>query len=295
MQDTIQWLINVEEKAGAFYEDAAHYFEKDPALSRLLSHMAEDEAWHAHLIKQAADIVDKKGVEFQPAICLDQAMKTAVENAFIENSQRLSSGSLTTNNVINCLIDTEFSEWNNIFIYIMQSFKKIKEFKRAASPIQAHIWHVKAYIQSLPDNQHYLEKIRRLPAIWKEKLLVVDDQPEIATLLKALFGRDFDVACAENGAAALQHVNESYFDVIISDINMPVLNGLEFYKKATEFYPSIGRRFLFYSGGLPADISAFVNKHDVHYLTKPSSIRKIRDTVQGIVKESRGTRLSRAS
>jgi len=39
-----------------------------------------------------------------------------------------------------------------------------------------------------------------------------------------------------------------YINLIISDVDMPVMNGIEYYNKASEKYPNIRDRFLFFTG-----------------------------------------------
>jgi Response regulator containing CheY-like receiver, AAA-type ATPase, and DNA-binding domains len=75
-------------------------------------------------------------------------------------------------------------------------------------------------------------------------ILVVDDEPEIRELIS-----DFLVDCegytvyrAESGPCALQKVlPENHVDLILSDINMPVMKGFELLKEVRERYPVIKR------------------------------------------------------
>ena len=63
----------------------------------------------------------------------------------------------------------------------------------------------------------------------KSRLLIVEDDSDIRELLKH-FMKDFvdEIVEAENGAAALQYVKAQEFDTILSDIEMPQMNGLKF-------------------------------------------------------------------
>ncbi|MGO9482898.1 MAG: response regulator transcription factor [Candidatus Kryptoniota bacterium] len=61
-----------------------------------------------------------------------------------------------------------------------------------------------------------------------ETVLVVDDNPEIAALLKfKLTHSGYAVALAENGELGLQAARTSPPDLIVLDVMMPVMNGLE--------------------------------------------------------------------
>ena len=63
-------------------------------------------------------------------------------------------------------------------------------------------------------------------------LLVVDDDPAIRALLQAGLGSDgYHLKFASNGAEAITQLGEGFPDVVILDLNMPVMNGLEFLSK----------------------------------------------------------------
>jgi signal transduction histidine kinase/ligand-binding sensor domain-containing protein/DNA-binding response OmpR family regulator len=63
------------------------------------------------------------------------------------------------------------------------------------------------------------------------KILIVEDNDDLRVYLKALFDSEFQVVVATNGLDALKKVLELQPDLIISDINMPGMNGLELCKK----------------------------------------------------------------
>jgi two-component system NtrC family sensor kinase len=81
------------------------------------------------------------------------------------------------------------------------------------------------------------------------RVLVVDDEPEIADLIRAVLeGAGFDVVTAESGAVALEMLAEARFDVIVSDVRMPDLDGAALWRAVRERWPSLARRVLFVSG-----------------------------------------------
>jgi DNA-binding NtrC family response regulator len=63
----------------------------------------------------------------------------------------------------------------------------------------------------------------------KSRLLIVEDDSDIRKLLRH-FLKEFvdEIVEAENGATALEHVKDQEFDTILSDIEMPEMNGLKF-------------------------------------------------------------------
>lgn len=67
-----------------------------------------------------------------------------------------------------------------------------------------------------------------------EKILIVDDEQDIITLLKDYFEPDgYDVLTAMNGAEALQKAAQNP-DIILLDINMPYIDGIEVCSKIRE-------------------------------------------------------------
>ena len=60
------------------------------------------------------------------------------------------------------------------------------------------------------------------------RILVVDDDPQIRRVLRVMLsGQGFEVADARDGEAALERLRESRFDLVLLDINMPGLSGIE--------------------------------------------------------------------
>ncbi len=72
----------------------------------------------------------------------------------------------------------------------------------------------------------------------KPKILYVDDEPINLKLLKINFSAKFDVYLAENGYSGLDLLdNQPDIDVVISDMKMPGMDGLEFITMAKAKYP----------------------------------------------------------
>jgi two-component system, OmpR family, KDP operon response regulator KdpE len=60
------------------------------------------------------------------------------------------------------------------------------------------------------------------------RILIVDDDPQIRRVLRtALVAQDYEVADARNGEEALERFREGKFDLVILDMNMPGIGGLE--------------------------------------------------------------------
>jgi CheY-like chemotaxis protein len=72
------------------------------------------------------------------------------------------------------------------------------------------------------------------------KVLVVDDEPEVRLVLSEfLESRGFEVATAESGAKALDVVDEVSPHVVLLDVTMPEMDGIETLKRLTALKPGL--------------------------------------------------------
>ncbi|MCH7412034.1 response regulator [Belliella sp. R4-6] len=103
------------------------------------------------------------------------------------------------------------------------------------------------------------------------KILLVEDEVELQQNIKDILEiHDFEVLTADNGVTALELLDKEIFDIVISDIMMPELNGLELLARVRNDKKLINLPFLF--------LTAMVEKDDFRkgmefgaedYLTKP--------------------------
>lgn len=72
------------------------------------------------------------------------------------------------------------------------------------------------------------------------KILVIDDDPSIRNMLAIVLKKTgYDVTCTESGKTSLEKLKKESFDLIISDIKMPDINGIELLKKIKSITPEI--------------------------------------------------------
>lgn len=62
----------------------------------------------------------------------------------------------------------------------------------------------------------------------KKRILLVDDNKTFAELVQCGFGEEFEVLCVDDGAEGLRKCEDWKPDVVLLDINMPDMNGIEF-------------------------------------------------------------------
>ena len=72
----------------------------------------------------------------------------------------------------------------------------------------------------------------------KARILIVDDEERICKMLARHFQYlDYNVETAANGQKALEIMEQTKIDVVISDIRMPVMDGVELLKRIRREYP----------------------------------------------------------
>jgi DNA-binding response OmpR family regulator len=119
----------------------------------------------------------------------------------------------------------------------------------------------------------------------KANLLVVDDEPvERQTLTDILRLEGYHVAAIANGEAVVDFIRSNPVELIILDLRMPGMNGLEVIKVVSQIDPDIEIILLTAHGSMESAIEALRSKiHD--YLLKPASPVQILDSVsRGLIR-----------
>lgn len=284
MKELIEWLIGMEHLSGEIYNEAAALFKEDKTFAELLNHLAEDEAWHFHVMASAAELLQSEAQRPPDIIALDNAAKARIESPFHENRKKISSGTLTKESMLDCIASTEFSEWNDYFLFVVNTLKEQRrEFVYVASKIEQHKKLIERYFEKLPNNRIYLDKIRHLPKVWDMSALIVEDYAPIRELLTELLAPDGAVEIAENGQKGLKKIAEQYYDVILADSSMPDMNGIELFRQAVLHAPLMAERFLFLTDFNDDEHIDFAKKNNIRYLTKPFFLDELREAVHGLL------------
>ena len=274
MREIIEWLLKIETLAGTFYKEASKRFEKDGKLSEFLLHLAEEEESHFQAMQGALEHLELHLVS-SPAIIVDDTTKEQIAGTYERNLELLRADNCSRDNVLNCTAMTEFSEWNHIFMYVVNTMKEERQFMSMAANMHHHVSEIENFLESQPEGRNHLHIVKRLPRVWKEQILIIDDELPITEFLRKLFSDIGEVETAVNGRDGLAKVKEKYFDVIISDVKMPVMDGIEFYQAAAAIDPQIGQRIVFFTGTPDQAHIEFFRAKQLRYLIKPAPIREI--------------------
>jgi DNA-binding NtrC family response regulator len=113
----------------------------------------------------------------------------------------------------------------------------------------------------------------------KYRLLAVDDEPEILKVLTRVFRDVYSVTTTTDPVEAVGMLERESFDMLISDIDMPELNGYELVSLARKLRPTAVRVLITGAGTMEGAIRA-INEGEVHrYIPKPFTISFIRQVV----------------
>lgn len=83
------------------------------------------------------------------------------------------------------------------------------------------------------------------------RILVVDDEPGIRHALRRMLGRRHRVETAENGREAFERLSAGgRFDVILCDLMMPEMTGVQLYEALSAEAPGVTARIVFMTGGV---------------------------------------------
>jgi CheY-like chemotaxis protein len=113
-------------------------------------------------------------------------------------------------------------------------------------------------------------------------ILVVDDEPDVASVLAELLMIDgHQVDTAANGAVALRKLRERAYDLILSDLRMPEMDGPGLYQAIERHHPALSRRMIFMTGdALSPETQGFLAGTAVPSVSKPFSVQEIRRVIQ---------------
>jgi response regulator RpfG family c-di-GMP phosphodiesterase len=101
-------------------------------------------------------------------------------------------------------------------------------------------------------------------------ILCVDDEPGILSALRRLFrAKGFQVQVAEGGKAGLAMLETQSFDLVISDMRMPEMDGAEFLEQVRSRWPSCVRLLLTGYADSEALASAFKRGEIYRHIAKP--------------------------
>jgi PAS domain S-box-containing protein len=117
------------------------------------------------------------------------------------------------------------------------------------------------------------------------RVLVVDDELSVRLMINRALSREgYSVDTAENGRIALEEYRKNRYDLLLVDIRMPDLDGIELYYRLREADPAIAKKIIFITGDLMgARNRMFVQENKLPALAKPFGIHELRQQVEAVL------------
>lgn len=116
----------------------------------------------------------------------------------------------------------------------------------------------------------------------RARVLVVDDEPMVAESLRLVLSDEFTVTATTNPEQALAGIvaGES-FDVILCDVMMPVINGVELRNSIDRIAPDQAARIVFVTGGIVIpEVRALLERVPNAWLEKPIDLEGLRELIR---------------
>ncbi len=127
--------------------------------------------------------------------------------------------------------------------------------------------------------------VKKLRMNRRPRILVVDDE-EVArkNLAHILAKEDYKVLTASNGAEALKKLESSEFDVVLTDLKMEKIDGMEILKRSKMRYPDT--EIIMMTGYATIDTAVEAIKRGAfHYIAKPFKLDEVRTTVEQAIEK----------
>lgn len=125
-----------------------------------------------------------------------------------------------------------------------------------------------------------------------KKVLIVDDEETLTWSMSKSLSKDrekYEVIVANNGKEALDQLKRNDIDLVISDIRMPDINGLDLLVRAKKEFPKI--KFIIMTAYGSSDVQKEANRRGaVVYIEKPFEINEIRKIIIELIGKKKGFR-----
>ena len=136
----------------------------------------------------------------------------------------------------------------------------------------------------MKNNTHVQERLR---------LLIAEDEKNIRDLLVELLSdEDREIVVVHNGVEAVHQLRENFYDLLITDLMMPELDGLEVLHQAKKLYPQILVMIITGYASLETAIQA-IKEGAYDYLRKPFRLEELKISVDNACEKIRLTKEKR--
>ncbi|MBL7209393.1 MAG: PAS domain S-box protein [Dehalococcoidia bacterium] len=121
------------------------------------------------------------------------------------------------------------------------------------------------------------------------KILVVDDEPTILSFVsRALTDEGYKVETVDNATEALERIKSQRYNLILLDIKLPDMSGIELYQRIQKIARSLTRRVVFITGDvIGARTTAFLSSTKAPHIAKPFDATQLKKEINRMLREGR--------
>ncbi len=117
-------------------------------------------------------------------------------------------------------------------------------------------------------------------------VLIIEDNVSLATLVSMfLTGEGIDNDVVHNGFEGMSKLSEQRYDVLVTDIRLPKISGMEIFEKAKQLYPDMPVIIMTAFGNIP-DAVAAIRSGAYDYITKPFENEELLNTIKKAIEVS---------
>jgi CheY-like chemotaxis protein len=119
----------------------------------------------------------------------------------------------------------------------------------------------------------------------RARILLIDDEQVILHAISRLLSDRHDVVCMPDAGMALAALtNGESFDLILCDMQMPGISGLDFYRSIEHHDPALATRVVFLTAGATTpEASALLTSMRTRYVEKPFAAHALRETIDKLL------------
>lgn len=119
----------------------------------------------------------------------------------------------------------------------------------------------------------------------KSRILIVDDDRDLLVAIKRNLRKKYTIDIAEDGKEALTVLNGHSYAVVVSDKNMPMMDGVMFLSKAREIAPSATRIMMTGDADMESAIEAVNQGNIFQFVVKPCKTEMLDQILQAAVNQ----------
>ena len=139
-------------------------------------------------------------------------------------------------------------------------------------------------IRTVRPSQQRMKAVQPTTPPRRPRVLVVDDEVLLLKAYRRMLGKSMDVEVAEDAQVALELLDtDRRFDVILCDLSMPKMTGVEFLAVVEKRWPELARRFVFATGGaVTAAARRFLEHTPLPWIEKPVAHERLMTIIEQV-------------